>query len=50
MGAQLQPTPILYGKDAEAVLQEINIQQPSEKAFECEARCEFFKNIKKKGM
>jgi hypothetical protein len=50
MGTQLQPTPVLYGKDAEAVLKEINIKLPSEKAIESEARSEFFKNIKKKGL
>jgi hypothetical protein len=50
MGTQLQPTPVLYGKDAEAILKEINIKLPSEKAIESEARSEFFKNIKKKGL
>lgn len=50
MGTQLQPTPVLYGKDAEAVLKAIHIKQPSEKLFESKVRSDFFKTIKKKGL
>jgi hypothetical protein len=50
VGTQLQPTPVLYGKDAEAVFKLINIKQPSEKSFESKTRCQFYKTIKKKGL
>jgi len=50
VGTQLQPTPVLYGKDAEAVLKLINYKQPSEKCIETKTRCNFFKNIKKRGL
>lgn len=50
MATQLQPTPVLYGKDAEAVYKQINLKQASEKFFECKTRSQIFKNIKKKGL
>lgn len=50
MGTQVQPTPVLYGKDAEAVLKQINLKQPCEILLKSQVRCDFFKNIKKKGL
>lgn len=50
MGTQLQPTPVLYGKDAEDVLREVNLKQPSEKLLKSKVSSQFFKNIKKKGL
>lgn len=50
MAAQLQPTPIVSGKDAEGIKREINLKQPSEKYFECTTQCTICKNIKKKGL
>jgi isochorismate synthase EntC len=50
LATQLQPTPIVSGKEAEEILKAINIKQPSEKIFECRTCSNLYKAIKKKGL
>lgn len=50
MATQLQPTPTLYGKDAEAVLKQLQKKPTPEQIRRAKARSEFFKQIKKKGL
>lgn len=50
MATQLQPTPVLYGKDAEEVLKEISRKpSPEEKKEIYKKYSEMFKNIKREG-
>ncbi|MCG9966867.1 hypothetical protein L9W92_02180 [Pelotomaculum terephthalicicum JT] len=50
MATQLQPTPMLYGKDADAVLEQIRRKPTPEQIRRAKERNKFFKNIKKKGL
>lgn len=50
MATQLQPTPTLYGKDAEAVLEQIRKKPTKEQKKRSEERKAFFAAIKKKGL
>jgi hypothetical protein len=50
MRTQLQPTPVLYGQDARAVLDQIKKKQTSEQRKKLEARRERFSQIRKKGL
>lgn len=50
MATQLQPTPTLYGKDAEAVFEELKKKPMPEQIKKSLERAEHFKNIKKKGL
>lgn len=50
MATQIQPTPILYGKDAEAVLEQIRKKPTKEQKRKAEERKAFFATIKKKGL
>lgn len=50
MATQLQPTPTLYGKDAKAVLKQIEKKPTNEQIRKCQKRKEFFDNIKKRGL
>jgi len=50
MATQLQPTPTLYGKDAEAVLEQISKKPTKEQKRKAEERKAFFAAIKKKGL
>ena len=50
MATQLQPTPTLYGKDAEAVLEQIRKKPTKEQKRKVEERKAFFAAIKKKGL
>lgn len=47
---QLQPTPTLYGRDAEAVLEQIKRKLDIGKLKRIEERKRFFAGIKKKGL
>jgi len=50
MATQLQPTPMLYGKDAQAVLDQIKKRPTKEQLRKAKERNEFFKQIEKKGL
>lgn len=50
MATQLQPTPVLYGKDADAVLKQIEKKPTPEQIRKAEKRNIYFKSIKKKGL
>ena len=50
MATQLQPTPVLYGKDADAVLKQIEKKPTPEQIRKAEERNIYFKSIKKKGL
>ena len=50
MATQLQPTPTLYGKDAEAVLKQLQKKPTPEQIRRAKERSEFFKQINKKGL
>ncbi|WP_347490111.1 hypothetical protein ABDB91_02765 [Desulfoscipio sp. XC116] len=50
MATQLQPTPVLYGKDANDVLEQIKKKPTSEQIRRAQKRNEFFKSIRKKGL
>lgn len=50
MATQLQPTPTLYGKDAEAVIDQIKKKPTPDQLRRARERSDFFKEIKKKGL
>ena len=50
MATQLAPTPTLYGKDAEDVWKQIQKKPTEEQLRKAQARSEFFKQVKKKGL
>lgn len=50
MATQQQPTPVLYGKDADAVLTQIKWKQDSQQFYTTMNRLQHFKNMKTKGM
>jgi hypothetical protein len=50
MTTQLQPTPVLHGEDADAVLEQIKRKPTPEQIKKAKKRNEYFKNIKKKGL
>lgn len=50
MATQLQPTPTLYGKDAQAVLEQIKKKPTREQKRMAEERRAFFARIKKEGL
>lgn len=50
MATQLQPTPILKGNDAKAVIRELNRQPSPAELRKMEERKEFFAGIKKRGL
>lgn len=50
MATQLAPTPTLYGKDAEDVWKQIQKKPTEEQLQKAQARSEFFKQVKKKGL
>jgi len=50
MATQLQPTPMLYGKDAEDILEQIKRKPTPEQVRKAKGRNEFFKNVRKKGL
>ena len=50
MATQLQPTPVLFGKDADDVLKQIEKKPTPEQIRKAEERNAYFKNIKKKGL
>lgn len=50
MATQLQPTPTLYGKDAQAVLEQISKKPTEEQKKVAEQRRAFFAKIRKKGL
>jgi len=50
MATQLQPTPMLYGKDTQAVLDQIKKRPTKEQLRKAKERNEFFKQIEKKGL
>ena len=47
---QLQPTPTLYGKDAEAVLKQIKKKPTPEQIKKAKQRSKYFFQIGKKGL
>lgn len=50
MATQMQATPVLYGKDAEAVLEQIKKKPSAKQREKAKQRREFFKNIEKRGL
>ncbi|MGE5396056.1 MAG: hypothetical protein ACM3MK_00820 [Chitinophagales bacterium] len=50
MATQIAPTPVLYGKDAEAVFKELQEPPSQNKIEEAKKRSKFFKKIRKKGL
>ncbi|MDI6711116.1 MAG: hypothetical protein QME76_10645 [Bacillota bacterium] len=48
MATQLQPTPTLYGKDAEKVLEQVRMKPTQEQLQRARKRSEYFERIKKK--
>ena len=50
MATQLQPTPTLYGKDAEVVLNDIKKKPSTEQKTKAKQRKAFFAKIEKKGL
>lgn len=50
MATQVEATPTLYGKDAEAVLEQIKKKPSAEQREKAKRRREFFATIEKKGL
>ncbi len=50
MATQMQPTPILRGKDAQAVIEQLKRKPTPEQIQAAEKRSELFKGVKKKGL
>lgn len=50
MATQLQPTPILYGKDAQAVIDQIKKRPTDEQKRKAAKRRAFFAQIEKRGL
>lgn len=50
MATQLQPTPTLYGKDAEELLKQIQKKPSQESLRKAKERSSFFAKIKKRGL
>lgn len=50
MYTQIQPTPVLYGKDAESVLEELDRKPTNRELEKMEERRKFFQKIAKRGL